>query len=52
MHVYQIKFFLSLTNSHTGEYLAELTAECLKRYGLDKLVKYLFELLSAIANIY
>ncbi|KAF8812650.1 hypothetical protein BYT27DRAFT_7015831, partial [Phlegmacium glaucopus] len=30
--------FIHLTCSHTGEYLAEVTAECLKRYGLDKLV--------------
>jgi len=37
MHIYQSNFF-SLTNSHTGEYLAEVTAECLKCYGLDKLV--------------
>jgi hypothetical protein len=30
-----------LTQKHDGKYLAEVTASCLKRFGLDKLVNYL-----------
>jgi len=29
--------FIRLTERHTGEYLAEVTATCLKRFGLEKM---------------
>ena len=33
-----LKIFLRLTDSHTGEYLAKVTADCLKHFNLDKKV--------------
>lgn len=35
-NLYLINF--RLTQKHDGVYLAEVTASCLKRFGLDKLV--------------
>lgn len=33
----------SLTSSHNGDYLAEQTALCLRRYGLEKKGKVILE---------
>ncbi|KAJ7923967.1 hypothetical protein B0H13DRAFT_1864434 [Mycena leptocephala] len=33
-----------LTESHTGKYLAELSFECLERFGIGHLVRYTFDL--------
>ncbi|KAG2363134.1 hypothetical protein BDR07DRAFT_1283062, partial [Suillus spraguei] len=30
--------FIRLTQSHTGEYLARVTVDCLERFGLEKKV--------------
>jgi hypothetical protein len=32
-------FICRLTSKHSGDYLAKVVAECLERFGLDKLVR-------------
>jgi len=43
----------SLTHAHDGQYLAEVTANCLKRFQLDKFVKTIFvKILVLISELY
>ena len=46
---FSLMLVLSLTKSHTGEYLAEVTAKCLKCYGLAKFM--LFSILNSINDL-
>jgi hypothetical protein len=48
-----------LTQKHDGRYLATVTADCLKRFGLDKYVcqtasifSYILKILIASGNLY
>lgn len=43
----------SLTHAHDGQYLAEVTANCLKRFQLDKFVRQIFfQILPLISKLY